>query len=251
MIPRELPLGVFVSKKALAMKKLLTLLTLVFLLSGCKKDEETFTINPCGVDFNTTVKYMAVGDEFCTGFSLQANEAWPNKVRAYLIDNGYPEAQLAIIGQNGLDSPGLNAFITGNANTDCQNLSTVMVGVHDLLAGRTPSEFKTDFSALISKVIDLTGSTAHVTCVTLPDFSQAPGLPVSAGTPAEAKVKIEAYNVAIAEVSTELGVGFADVYPISEPSYSDMLTADEFHANGDQHFLWANVISGIVEDGLE
>ena len=233
------------------MNKPLTILTLVVLLSACKKDKETFTVNPCGIDFNTTVKYMAVGDEFCTGFSLQANEAWPNKVRAYLIDNGYPETELAIIGENGLDSPSLNAFITGNTSTDCKNLSTVMVGVYDLLAGRTASEFKTDYSALVSEVIGLTGFATHVTCVALPDFSQAPGLPVSAGTPTEAKANIEAYNVAIAEVSTELGVGFGDVYPISEPSYSGMLTADDFHANADQHFLWANVISGVVEDGLE
>lgn len=233
------------------MNKFLTLLTALVILSACKKEDETFTVNPCGIDFNTTVKYMAVGDEFCTGFSLASNEAWPNAVRAYLISNGYPEAQLAILGQNGLDSPGLQSFITGNSSTDCKNLSTLMVGVHDLIGGKSVFDFKSDYTALVSKVIALTGEAAYVTCVALPDFSQAPGLPTEAGTPTEVKAIIEAYNSAIAEVATEKEVGFADIYPISEVAYSSMLAADEFHANGDQHLLWSNVISGVVETGLE
>ncbi len=233
------------------MQKLLFILSLVFLVSSCKKEKETFTLNPCGVDFDATLKYLAVGDEFNTGLSLQANEAWPNEVREYLTENGYPEAELTIIGEEGLTSSGLEVFLGNNSNTACTNLSTLMVGVHDLIEGRSTAEFKADYSTLIDEALAFTGSPQRVTCVCLPDFSQAPGMPSSAGTPEEAKAKIQAYNTAIAEVCTEKGVGFANIFPISEASYFMTLTDDDFHANASQHLLWANVISGAIEDGLD
>jgi lysophospholipase L1-like esterase len=233
------------------MQKLIFLISLTILASSCKKEDETFSVNQCGIDFNTSIKYLALGDEFNTGFLLQANEAWPNEVREYLTENGYPETELTIIGEEGLTSSDLKVYFGSNSNTQCKNLTTVMVGVHDLLEGHSVAQFTSDYSELIDDVLAHIGSAQRMTCVCLPDFSQAPGMPSSAGTPEEAKAQIQAYNTAISEICTEKGVGFADIFPISQAAYSMTLAEDDFHANAAQHLLWANVISGIVEEGLE
>lgn len=233
------------------MRRLLFILAILFSISSCEKDKETFEVNPCGVAFETTIKYLAIGDEFNTGLFLQNGEAWPNEVKEYLIDNGYPDIELSIIGEEGLTTTELSLFLNGNSDTDCKNLSTIMIGVHDLLQGHSTADFISDYSSLVESVIAFTNSTQRVTCVGIPDFSQAPGLPASAGTPQEVKAKIQSYNAAIAELSIEKGVGFANIFPISEVSYEFMLAEDDFHPSAPQHLLWANVVAGEVENGLD
>ncbi len=233
------------------MQKQLIIFFTILTIYSCKKDSETLQINQCGVAFEASLKYVAIGDEFNTGLFLQDDDVWPTDVQEYLSENGYAETEITIIGEENLTTEDLSSFIQGNPDTDCKNLSTVMVGVHDLLAGLSTADFKSDYSALVDDVIGYTGSALRVTCIGLPDFSQVPGLPSSAGTAQEVKSKILSYNGAIAEVSAEKGVGFADIFPISEPSYPLMLTDDDFHPNADQHQLWATVVSGVVEEGLD
>lgn len=48
----------------------------IVLLTGCKDDDEDeFLIDPCGIDFNTTVHYLAVGDGFSSGQYLSPADA--------------------------------------------------------------------------------------------------------------------------------------------------------------------------------
>lgn len=234
------------------MIRLITItLILLTAAAGCKKDDdESLVINPCGLDFNTSINYAAIGDEFSAGLFLSEGEAWPNDVVAHIEGLGYVLNEFVMVGADGSETNDVLSTWNAAGVKNCTNLATIMTGTHDLLTGASAEQFKTDYLALVSSVALSVTDLNHITCVTLPDYSSAPGLPSSAGTTAQVLQRITAYNAVIQEVADELGVQVADIFPPSQVSYNVTLAEDDFHPNADQHSLWANSISFTVENGL-
>ena len=228
------------------------LLILAIALVSCKKDEEeTLVIDPCGIDFSTTIHYGAVGDEFSSGLFISADSSWSKSMEQYIIDQGFTLSAFAQIGGEGNTAADLLEAMDNDPNAACKNLITLMCGTHDQLNGRSESQFQQDYTELLAKVISRAGSGERVVCVTIPDYSITPGLPASAGTPEEANADIQAYNAIITSAADAQGARLADIYPISQSAYQILyVPEDEFHPDEDHHLLWANVIAAQVYQAL-
>lgn len=225
---------------------------LIMIISSCKKDEdETLVINPCGIDFESTVHYAAIGDEFSSGLYIAPEEAWSSRISEFIVDQGFTLSVFTQIGDNGDTAAELSSTLNTSSDANCKNLITLMAGANDQMTGRTAAQFQEDFSALLARAISITGSADRVICVTIPDYSVTPGLPASAGSAEEAKADIIAFNEIIMAETELQGARLADIYPISESAYQFLyVPEDSLHADGDQHGLWANVISAEVLQSL-
>ncbi|NNC82443.1 MAG: hypothetical protein HKN79_02620 [Flavobacteriales bacterium] len=225
----------------------------LLLLFACKKESaETLIIDPCGIDYATTVHYGAVGDEFSSGLYIHSDSAWTDQIAEYIESQGHVVSAYEQIGEYGDLTSALSMHMELEAEAKCKNLITLMCGAHDHWSGRTSAEFQTDFAALLIKAISRTDDPSKVICVTLPDYSSTPGLPTSAGSPEEAQAMIEAYNQVIISEAQSRGARIADIYPISQSAYQFLyVPEDSLHASADQHAIWANVIAEQVAEALD
>lgn len=235
------------------LRPLTTILFCILLIAACKKDDKKeLIINPCGIDFNTTLHFVAIGDGFSSGIYLEPTEAWPSIVVGRLEDQGYQVTDFSVFGAVDASSQDLNAGLNSN-NPTCKNVATIMVGAQDHFEGRSLEEFRADYRSLITKAVTLTGNTHRVTCVTLPNYSSAPGLPASAGTEAQAETTLMAMNSIIAEETGLAGVNLADIFPISGALYENAgayTPEDELHADADQQLAWAEIIAFVIESNF-
>jgi lysophospholipase L1-like esterase len=231
----------------------LAILSGLLLVTACKKDNDNnLNINPCGIDFNTTLHYVAIGDGFCSGLYLDATEAWPSIVVTRLEDQGFQVTDFSVFGAVDATSQDLNAQVNTN-NPTCKNVATIMVGAQDQFEGRSLDEFRADYRSLINKAVALTGSVDRVTCVTLPNYSSAPGLPSSAGTTEMAEAKLMAMNAIISEETDMAGVNLANIFPISGSLYANAnayTPEDELHADADQQLAWAEIIAFVIQSNF-
>ena len=125
------------------MIRLITI-TLIILTAaaGCKKDDdESLVINPCGLDFNTSINYAAIGDEFSAGLFLSEGEAWPNKVVAHIEGLGYVLNEVVMVGADGSETNDVLSAWNASGVKNCTNLATIMTGTHDLLTGASAVQF--------------------------------------------------------------------------------------------------------------
>jgi hypothetical protein len=193
------------------MIRLITItLILLTALAGCKKDDdESLIINPCGLDFNTSISYAAIDDEFSADLFLTEGESWHNNAVTHIEGLGYVLNEFVMVGANGDKTNDVLSAWNAAGVKNCKNLATIMEGSHDLLAGTSAAQFKTDYHALVSSVALSITDLSLITCVTLPDYSSAPGLPSATGTTEQVLQRISAYNTVIQEVADELGVQIA------------------------------------------
>lgn len=236
------------------MRHIITLSVLVITLGiACKKDDpEPIIINPCGVDFSTTLHYLAIGDGFSSGRYLQEGEAWTERMEALLESRGEVLSEFESLGSVTATTADLLEELD-NADPACFNLATIMVGAHDHFTSRPLAEFRADYRSLIQQMVSLTGQANRVTCVSLPDYSVTPGLPFTTGSPSTAQNQIEAMNAIILDEAEQLGANYADIYPISQSLYSNLdayVPNDSLHADADQHTVWAELIFAVAEANL-
>ena len=220
---------------------------------ACKKDQPSpLIINPCGIDFGTSLHYIAIGDGFSNGQFLNSADAWPSKVVVRLDTLNYEVSDFVFFGGNDMTTAELYASLNASG-LDCKNVATIMVGAQDHFEGRTLEEFRADYRQLISRVITLVGSAHRVTCVSLPDYSSTPGLPASAGTEAVAEARIMDMNEIILDESVMAGANYANIFPISQSAYEGLdayVPQDELHANAFHNELWAEIIVAVLEANL-
>ena len=226
------------------MKQTFGLALVLLTLLSCKKDEEeSLVIDPCEIDYSTTVHYGAIGDEFSSGLFISADSSWSQLLSNYIVDQGYTLSVFAQFGSEGSTTADLFQLMDNDTDAACKNLITIMCGTHDQLNGVSSADFQADFAELLQKAISRTGNAGRVVCLTIPDYSITPGLPASAGTPQEANVDIQAFNAIISAEVDAQGARLAYIYPISQNAYQFLyLPEDEFHAEVHCHLktstLW-------------
>jgi len=136
---------------------------------------------------------------------------------------------------------------------NCFNTVTILAGAHDHFQGTSLEEFRSDYRALVAEMIALTSNASRITCVSLPDYSSAPGLPSSAGSSADAEQRILDMNAIILEESLAAGAGYANIFPLSESAYENLdayVAEDQLHPDADQHRLWAEIVFAVLEANL-
>jgi hypothetical protein len=222
-------------------------------LSACKKDKaEPLIINPCGIDFGTTLHYVAIGDGFGSGQYLDQSDAWPSKLVDRLDTLGYEVTDFSFFG--GVEMTSAEMLTSLNAaGINCKNVATILVGAEDHFTGRTLEEFRADYRALIARVKTLVSDPDRVTCVSLPDYSSTPGRPPGLGTEAEVEAHIMAMNEIILDEAVMAGVNFANIFPISQSAYEGLnayVPQDQLHATAFHNELWAEIIVAVLEANL-
>lgn len=242
------------------MGKIISAILLLLVFIACKKPDNGFQpvpftpIVPSPVDTtvnnDTVIKrtYLALGDSYTIGQSVDMNQRFPVQAVAMLNNLNVPFNQPEIIAQTGWTTGALLSSINNNPpSKTAYDIVTLLIGVNNQFQGRTQVEYQQQFTTLLERSIELAGNKkSHVFVLSIPDYSVTP---FAANRNRELiAAQIDSFNMINKNIAQQYQVNYIDITGDSRQAavYPSLLAIDRLHPSGEQYRLWAEKLAPAV-----
>jgi lysophospholipase L1-like esterase len=186
---------------------------------------------------NDTPRYLALGDSYTIGESVDPGERFPAQL-ARALHLGEPQ----IIARTGWTTDELNAAIDAAKPQGPFDLVTLLIGVNNQYRGRSEDEYRTQFAALLQRAVGFAGGDAsRVIVVSIPDWGVTPF--AEGRDRAKIAREIDQFNAINREEAQRAGAKWVDITPISRGSDAALVTGDGLHPSGKQYAEWVTRIA--------
>jgi lysophospholipase L1-like esterase len=219
--------------------KCLSVITLVLFscfltASGCTKNESVVQT----IADSLSKSFLALGDSYTIGESVTAAERFPAQTVALLRTQGISVADPQYIARTGWTTADLQSAINQSTLQSKYDLVTLLIGVNDQYQGMDTAGYRTRFTQLLQKSIQLAANNiSHVFVLSIPDYGVTP----FGGGSAKISKEIDNFNAINKQVTLAFHVTYVDITTISRGAATDQtLTAnDGLHPSGKQYNSWA------------
>ena len=188
------------------------------------------------------MRYLALGDSYTIGESVDESERWPVQLVALLRAAGISIADPLIIARTGWTTDELDAAINRAGPRGPFDLVTLLIGVNNQYRGRDAEEYRSQFINLLQRAIEFAGGDAQrVIVLSIPDWSVTPY--ASRRDRDKVAQEIDRFNAINRAESERLGVHYVDVIPVSREADEDasLIASDGLHPSGKMYAAWAQL----------
>jgi acyl-CoA thioesterase I len=193
------------------------------------------------------LRYVALGDSYTIGTSVNTAESWPSQLAARV-----PDLQLvANLGVNGYTSADLIADELPALAQLRPEFVTLLIGVNDVVQGVPEAIYQANVEGIVVAVLALVGPDRLV-CVATPDYTVTPQ-GSAFGSPHQQRAGIERVNEILAGTCAANTVQFvAETFEVSQAAATDrsLVAGDGLHPSSAQYTLWVDAIQPVVEELL-
>lgn len=209
------------------------LIAWVGLAFGCKTTHK-LAKQPAG-----TLTYLALGDSYTIGESVDASERYPNQLAAALRTEGKSVADPEIIARTGWTTTDLQRGIAAaGIQANHYDLVTLLIGVNNEFQQRSESEYETEFTQLLQQAIGFAnGKKEHVYVISIPDYGYTP---YGEERQASISARIDRFNTINKRITESMNVAYTDITPISRKGLAEpsLVASDGLHPSGKQYAEW-------------
>ena len=126
-------------------------------------------------------------------------------------------------------------------------LVTILIGVNDLVQGRTPEQYRDSLAQIYDGVAEL-----HVAAVSIPDWSFVPAAADFGGSDRVGRLT-EVFNEVAKEEATARRFEWIDITEVSRSGIGSpgWIASDRLHPGDAQYAAWANVIWERIRPGFK
>ena len=202
------------------------------------------------------MRYLALGDSYTIGESVDPSERWPAQLTARLRERGFTLDDPLIIATTGWTTGDLSRALVQTQPLGPFDLVTLLIGVNNQYRGRSEDEYRQQFRALLQRALAYAeNDPARVIVLSIPDWSVtlfASALGAEESSLARIASQIDRLN-AINQAETERsGAQYVDITPLSRTAAHDrsLLAADGLHPSGKMYAAWVKLIEPIACDVL-
>lgn len=237
------------------------LITITFLMLGtllsCTKDDVAVTNIPVPVPIDTSATesrtYLALGDSYTIGQSVQIADRYPVQTVKYLADQGIKFGTPEIIAQTGWTTADLLSALTSSPPLKPQyDIVTLLIGVNNQYQFGTQQEYADQFLTLLNLAIKYAGNNKkRVIVLSIPDYSVTP---FANGRDKEYIAKqIDSFNLINQTIATRNTVGYLDVTGFSRIAANNpsLIASDGLHFSGEEYKVWADALVSIIKRALQ
>lgn len=186
-----------------------------------------------------SLRYLALGDSYTIGESVEEAERFPNQLAALLADEGF-SVEVKIIARTGWTTDELWQGIQKEDITPPYDMVSLLIGVNNQYRGRDIEEYREGFIFLLNKAIEYAGGDVkRVIVFSIPDWGVTP---FAAGrNTTQIASEIDAFNQVNLEESQKAGAHYVDVTPVSRKAEEDptLVAGDGLHPSGKMYSEWA------------
>ena len=184
------------------------------------------------------MRYLALGDSYTIGTGAPDRaHAWPSIIAGRL------GAELTNPAVNGYTTEDLIREELPLFRTLKPELVTVLIGVNDLVQGRTPDAYRKSLRTIYDDVKD-----ARVVAVSIPTWSYVPAA-ANFGGAGQVERLTGIFNAVAREEADTRGFAWVDIGPVSTSRIGSRgwIASDQLHPGDAQYAAWAEVIWPVVE----
>ncbi len=198
------------------------------------------------------MRYLALGDSYTIGESVDPSERWPMQLTTRLRERGFVLEDPLIIATTGWTTGDLSRAIAQTGPLGPFDLVTLLIGVNNQYRGRSEEEYRHQFRTLLQRAIAYAGDDpARVIVLSLPDWSVTPfasALGAEQSSLARIAAQIERLNVINQAEAERSGAYYIYVTSISREAASDrsLLAADGLHPSGKMYARWVKLVEPIA-----
>jgi len=198
-----------------------------------------------------TIRYLALGDSYTIGESVEESDRWPNQLVGLLEERGI-HSEVTIIARTGWTTDELWQGIQAQELAPPYEAVSLLIGVNNQYRGRDIDEYREQFAFLLNKAIEYAGGdTNRVIVLSIPDWGVTP---FAQGRDREQIVKdIDLFNAINKDEAQKAGAHYVDITPGSREAANDpsLVASDGLHPSGRMYTMWAEQVLPIMLEILQ
>lgn len=223
----------------------------LYLLIACNKQTKTEAM-PAIINTGTFKTYLALGDSYTIGQSVNENERFPAQTVSLLkldsINFNAPE-YIAVTGWTTRNL--LNAIAATPPSKSTYDFVTLLIGVNNQYQGRTQTEYAAEFTELLNKAIQFAGNRpGRVAVLSIPDWGVTPF--ANGRDRNEIAKQIDEFNAINKQITLGKAVKYIDITPSSRMAATDpsLVAGDGLHPSGKEYQKWAVLLAPVIKASL-
>ena len=208
-----------------------------------------FACGPANQD-TRAVRYLALGDSYTIGIGASGPaHNYPSILAARLNKATGIKVEVT--------NPAVNGFTTGDVIANelgyiirlKPTLVSILIGVNDLVQGRTPEQYRASLVQIYDEVASLALPAGQVVAISIPNWSVVPAARTF-GDPAQIRNLTDAFNAIARQEAEARGFTWVDITAISTSGIGSKgwISSDQLHPGDTQYAAWADVIWGSVSE---
>ena len=192
-----------------------------------------------------SLRYLALGDSYTIGEALAVEDSWPMQWAHALRADGIDVADPGIIAKTGWTTDELSEALDEAESSSTiappYDLVSLSIGVNNQYRGRSPDNYREEFSALLKRAIGYAGKkTSRIFVLSIPDWGITEFGKKSGRDAIQIARELDIYNQINREVSKQAGVHWVDISSITRETGADakFYAEDGLHPSRALYALW-------------
>lgn len=191
---------------------------------------------------NPAARFLALGDSYTIGESVEPGQRWPVQLAAALRGQGIAITDPEIIATTGWTTDDLAAAIDTADPRGPYEFVSLLIGVNNQYRGGSLEEYRWQFAELLDRAIAFGGGErSRVLVLSIPDWGVTPFAEGrDRGTIA---MEIDSFNALNRAETLRTGAQYVDVTPASRRASTDrsLVAEDGLHPSAEMYRLWAEL----------
>ncbi len=214
-------------------------MTILLVGTACTSTAEDAVTTTEGTQ--SAFRYLALGDSYTIGESVEPDERWPVQLARQLENSGRSFVDVQIVARTGWTTSELAQGVDGADPAGPFDLVTLLIGVNNQFRDLDLDEYRTEFEALVDRAIGFAGGDpSRVVVVSIPDWGVTP---FAAGLPSDViTTEIDAFNTVGEDGASRAGAHWVDITGVSRSDEPGLVADDGLHPSGAQYQAWVNLI---------
>lgn len=202
--------------------------------------------------FTDSINYLALGDSYTIGTSVDVIDAYPNQTFTLLKGANFKMNSIQIIAKNGWTADDLKNAIANADKKSIYHIVTILIGVNNQYQGKPIKDFEPVFLSILKSAIELTGNKPkRVFVISIPDWGITPF--ASGRDKKEIAKEIDAYNLICeknAKAQETNFINITDAYRL-DGFKTEYLAFDGLHPSRLEYTKWAIKLSQQIKNVFE
>lgn len=197
------------------------------------------------------VRYLALGDSYTIGESVDESERWPMQLASQIESFGEQTEdgliEVTIIARTGWTSSELWEGIQAREITPPYDLVSLLIGVNNQYRGYDINEYREEFTFLLNKAIEYAGGDVNrVIVLSIPDWGVTPF--AGSRNSKQIAAEINQFNAVNREETKKAGAHYIDITPISREAINNpaLIAGDGLHPSGKMYSEWVQLALPVV-----
>ncbi len=199
-----------------------------------------------------TARFLALGDSYTIGESVEPEDRWGHQLVRRLVADGVDVGLPEIVARTGWTTDELDEAIGQSDVSGRYDLVTLLIGVNNQYRGRDAVEYHDQFVTLLDKAVEYAGEdTQHVVVISIPDWGVTPT--GDGRDRARIAAEIDVFNELARRATLRRGARWVDITDLSRLAADNpSMTADDgLHPTAQMYELWVERLLPSVEEILK